>query len=60
MLLLRIIQSGMREEGRYFSFRTRLDDRPGALSRLLGLLADLDANVVAVEHHRFGPRLDLL
>ncbi|CAN5778273.1 threonine ammonia-lyase [soil metagenome] len=60
LLLLRILQSGLSEEGRYFAFRTRLDDRPGALSQLLSLVADTGANVVAVEHHRFGTRLDLL
>jgi threonine dehydratase len=60
LLLLRILQSGLSEEGRYFAFRTRLDDRPGALSQLLSLVADAGANVVAVEHHRFGTRLDLL
>ncbi len=60
LLLLRILQSGLSEEGRYFGFRTRLADRPGSLSALLALLAEHDANVVAVEHRRLGPRLDLL
>lgn len=60
LLLVRILQSGMGEEGRYFSLRTRLGDRPGALSRLLGLVAERGANVVAVDHHRLGTRLDLL
>ncbi|HUH08081.1 MAG TPA: threonine ammonia-lyase [Egibacteraceae bacterium] len=60
LLLLRILQSGLGEEGRYLAFRTRIDDRPGSLSRLLGLLAEHGANVVAIEHHRLGTRLDLL
>lgn len=60
LLLLRIIQSGMFEEGRYLVLRTRLEDRPGALSRLLALLADVGANIVAVEHHRLGTRLGVL
>jgi threonine dehydratase len=60
LLLLRILQSGMGEEGRYFAFRTKLVDQPGALSRLLALIAEHGANVVAVEHHRHGPRLSLL
>ena len=34
--------------------RTKIDDRPGALSRLLALIADERVNVVAVEHHREG------
>ena len=60
LLLLRILQSGLSEEGRYFAFRTRLHDRPGSLSQMLRLVADQGANVVAVEHHRLGTRLDLL
>ncbi len=59
LLLMRIISSGMVEEGRYLTLRTRLADRPGALSRLLGLLAGVGGNVVAVEHHRHGTRLGL-
>lgn len=60
LLLVRLLQSGMGEEGRYFALRTRLDDRPGALSRLLGHVAAQGANVVAIDHHRLGTRLDLL
>lgn len=60
LLLMRIIQSGMEEEGRYLVIRTRLADRPGALSRLLTLLAGADTNIVGVEHHRLGTRLGLL
>lgn len=60
LLLMRIIQSGMEEEGRYLVIRTRLADRPGALSGLLALLADADANIVGVEHHRLGARLGVL
>lgn len=57
LLLVRIIQSGLFEEGRYFAFRTRLRDRPGALSKLLALIGDAGANVVAISHHRLGTRL---
>jgi threonine dehydratase len=60
LLLVRIIQSGMFEEGRYFIFRTRLHDQPGALSRLLGLIGDQGANVIGIEHHRLGTRLGVL
>jgi threonine dehydratase len=60
LLLARIIQSGLFEEGRYFVFRTRLRDQPGALSRLLGVIADVGANVIGVEHHRLGTRLGVL
>jgi threonine dehydratase len=60
LLLVRIIQSGMHEEGRYLVIRTTLRDQPGALSRLLILLAEQGANVVGVEHHRHGTRLRVL
>ncbi|HVL98301.1 MAG TPA: threonine ammonia-lyase [Egibacteraceae bacterium] len=60
LLLLRIIQSGMFEEGRYFAFRTRLRDRPGALSGLLALIGAAGANVVAISHHRLGTRLGVI
>jgi threonine dehydratase len=59
-LLARIIQSGLVSEGRYLDFRTRVPDRPGALSRLLDQVARAGANVVAVEHHRVMPKLGLL
>jgi threonine dehydratase len=60
LLLLRIIQSGMFEEGRYFVFRTPIRDEPGALSALLGLLAEEGANVLGVAHHRMATRLGIL
>jgi threonine dehydratase len=60
LLLLRIIQSGMYEEGRYFVFRTPLRDVPGALSALLGHLAELGANVLGVAHHRMATKLGIL
>jgi len=56
-VLLRIIRFGLGAAGRYFAFHTRLSDRPGELSRLLGLIAGLGANVIGVEHHRAGVRV---
>ena len=56
LLLLRVIRFGLSASGRYFAFRTRISDRPGALHRLLGLLAELETNVVGIEHHREGAR----
>lgn len=57
LLLLRVIRFGLTAAGRYFAFHTRIPDRPGALHRLLGLIAELGANVVGVEHHREGARI---
>lgn len=60
LLLDRIIRSGLVAERRYMELRTRVRDRPGALSTLLDEVADAGANVVAVEHHRVTPTLGLL
>ncbi|WP_370323745.1 threonine ammonia-lyase [Euzebya sp.] len=60
LLLNRIIQSGLYEEGRYLVVTTRMVDRPGALATLLGIVADAKANVIAVEHHRLNTRLGVL
>ena len=60
LLLNRIIQSGLYEEGRYTIVRTHLADRPGNLARLLTLLAEEGANILAVEHHRLDTRLGIL
>ncbi|MFN2609816.1 MAG: threonine ammonia-lyase [Actinomycetota bacterium] len=57
MLLLRVIRFGMGSSGRYFSFRTRIADRPGELHRLLGVIADAGGNVVGVEHRAQGGSL---
>jgi threonine dehydratase len=57
LLLLRVLRHGLAASGRYLSFRVRIPDRPGALVRLLTVLAEADANVFDVEHVRTDPRL---
>ncbi len=59
LLLQHLVTSGLTEEGRFVTIRTRVPDRPGQLHALLGLIADQRANIVAVDHHRFGRRLRL-
>ncbi|MDQ4130116.1 MAG: threonine ammonia-lyase [Actinomycetota bacterium] len=59
LVLQHLVTSGLTAEGRYLTLRTRVTDRPGELHGLLGLLASEGANVVAVEHHRYGRRLRL-
>jgi threonine dehydratase len=59
MLLLRVIRFGLSASGRFFAFRTRISDRPGELHRLLGLMAELRANVVGIQPHREGVRAHL-
>ncbi|MGI9015874.1 MAG: threonine ammonia-lyase [Euzebya sp.] len=60
LLLNRIIQSGLYEEGRYLVITTRMGDQPGALASLLQLIAKVGGNVLAVEHHRLNTKLGLL
>jgi threonine dehydratase len=57
LLLLRLIRHGLSAAGRFLSLRLRVQDRPGALVRLLAEIAAADANVVDVEHGRMAPNL---
>jgi threonine dehydratase len=53
-LLIEVARHGLTQAGRFLVMRTKLEDRPGALSRLLALIAGERVNVLAVEHHREG------
>ena len=59
LLLLGVVRFGLSASGRYFAFRTHIADRPGELHRLLGMLAEVGANIVGVEHHREGVAVHL-
>lgn len=59
LLLQRVLRHGMAAAGRYLSLRLRLNDRPGALATLLGVISRLDANVVDIAHVRTAPDLGL-
>jgi threonine dehydratase len=54
MLLLEVARHGLTQAGRFLVIRTKLDDRPGALAKLLACVADERVNVHSVEHHREG------
>ncbi len=58
-LLISVMQHGLTTSGRYLVFRSRLADRPGALIKLLELVAAERGNIVKIEHHREGRSLDL-
>jgi threonine dehydratase len=58
-LLISIMRHGLTVGGRYLVIRTRIADRPGELIKLLELLAEQRANVVAVEHHREGMQISV-
>jgi threonine dehydratase len=59
LLLMRVIRHGMAAAGRCLSFRVRIPDLPGALARLLGELAYVEANVLDVVHQRTSAQLHL-
>jgi threonine dehydratase len=52
--LIEVLRHGLTRAGRYVVIRTRVDDRPGNLARLVALVAEERANVLGVDHHREG------
>lgn len=58
-LLDRIIRQGLFRNGRIMRFGICLDDVPGTLSRLLGLVARLKANVLRIRHDRSSGELPI-
>ena len=59
LLLTKLVEHGLSAAGRYLRLRVVLGDRPGALARLLTVIAASSANVLEVAHHRAGVRLDV-
>jgi threonine dehydratase len=53
-VLISVMRHGLTAAGRYLVLRTRLQDRPGELIKLLTSVAHERANVISVEHHREG------
>ena len=58
LLLMKVIQHGLKSAGRYLVLRVDMADRPGQLARLSARLADLGLNILDVEHHRSGSRIE--
>ncbi len=54
-LLGKVLQQGLASAGRYLAFRTWLDDRPGMLHELTGILTSERINILHVGIHRLGP-----
>jgi threonine dehydratase len=52
--LARVVEHGLTQMGRYYSLTVGLDDKPGQLATLSALIADTGANVLSLDHHRFG------
>jgi len=53
-VLISVMRHGLTTAGRDLVVRSRLDDRPGELIKLLKLVAQERANVISVDHHREG------
>jgi threonine dehydratase len=51
-VLSRIIERGLVKTGRLIRIRATLADRPGALTRITQIIAEMEANVLAVSHDR--------
>ncbi len=56
-LLDRVIRKGLSWNGRIMRFGVKLDDEPGALARLLTIVAQAGANVLQIYHYRGGADL---
>lgn len=57
LVLLDVIRHGLAAAGRFFLFRARISDRPGELMRLLTDLAEMQVNVLNVNHDRASEAL---
>ncbi|HET6614688.1 MAG TPA: threonine ammonia-lyase, partial [Dehalococcoidia bacterium] len=53
-MIARVVEHGLMQAGRYYELSVGLDDKPGQLSLLSKLISDAGANVLIVDHHRFG------
>jgi len=59
-LLGRIIHQGLLKNGRLIRLKVKLEDKPGSLACLLGLVAELKANVLHIYHDRSAKDLPML
>lgn len=49
-----LVQHGLRNRGRIFTFHTYLPDRPGELHRISGIIARENGNIVELKHNQFS------
>ena len=48
-----LVQHGLINRGRIFTFSVQLPDRPGELLRIASLVAKLNGNIIKLEHNQF-------
>lgn len=54
-----IIERGLIKAGRYVRIKSVIVDKPGALQKLLSIIAGTKANVISVTHDRILPRIPI-
>ena len=54
-LLISVVRYGLTRAGRFLVLRTRVEDRPGQLLKLLELVAAERGNILDINHRREGP-----
>jgi len=54
-----VVKRGLIQHGRYLTLCTVLEDRPGSLRELLDIIAEHQANIVAIEHDRALRDIDM-
>jgi threonine dehydratase len=55
-----VIRYGLTASGRHLVLRLLISDRPGELARIVGIIADERANILAIAHHREGRNIGVL
>jgi threonine dehydratase len=58
LLLDSVVRHGLEERGRFASLSVVVPDEPGHLANVLARVGGLGGNVLTVEHHREGTRLE--
>lgn len=48
-----VVQHGLIQRGRVFTVSLKLPDRPGELEKVAGILANMQGNVIRLEHNQF-------
>jgi threonine dehydratase len=55
-----VIRYGLTAAGRHLVIRILISDRPGELARIVGILSEQKANIIAIGHHREGRNVGVL
>jgi threonine dehydratase len=58
--LVSVVRYGLTASGRYLVIKILIPDRPGQLARIVGVIAEKGANVIAIAHHREGRNIGVL